>query len=314
MKRYGNLYDNVASVENIAIAHAKAKRGKSHYDEVRMVEGNPERYFEEIHHSLLSMTFRNSEYEVFLKTDGPKEREIWKLPYYPDRIVHHCIVNVLEPIWIRSMIRDTYSAIPRRGVHDGVRRIRKALQSDSSIYCLKMDVKKFYQSIDHEILKQQIRKKIKDSRLLWLLDEIINSAPGVPIGNYTSQYFGNIYLNGLDHYIKEVLCVKHYYRYCDDMVLIGDNKERLHEIRLQVKEYLDGLLLEMKGNWQVFPIEKRGIDFLGYRFFKNYTLVRKLIVANFKRKNKKNRDSLPSYNGWFVWANTHNLRKKYACL
>lgn len=315
MKRINSLFNEIASLGNIKHAHDRAKRGKGHYDEVAMVENNPDKYFKIIQDLLINKTFKNSEYTIIFKQDGSKEREIWKLPYFPDRIIHHCIVNVLEQFWIRSFIRDTYSSIPGRGIHDGVRRIKKALiDTENTKYCLKLDVRKFYKSIDHDVLKSIINRKVKCTDTLWLIHEIIDSAEGVPIGNYVSQYFANIYLSGLDHYIKEDLKIKYYFRYCDDMVILKGNKEELHDLRIIIEDYLSKRLkLDLKANWQVFPVDVRGIDFLGYRFFPTYTLVRKSIVKRFKQKHASPK-SASSYNGWFVWANTHNLKLKYDCL
>jgi len=279
-----------------------------------MVESDRGRYLMNIRNMLVLKTYKNSPYEVMILTDGPKEREIWKLPYYPDRIIHHAVVRVLEMVWRRSLIRDSYASIPGRGVHDGVRRVRRALEDEQGTrYCLKMDVMKYYQSIDHDVLKQVIRKKIKDRDVLWLLDEIIDSAPGVPIGNYTSQHFGNLYLSSLDHWVKEDLMVRHYFRYCDDLVIFGGEKEALHTLRVLIEGYLrDRLRLTLKRNWQVFPVDVRGVDFLGYRFFRKYTLVRKAIVNRFiKRVRQGKTSSIPAYKGWFSWANTHNLVQKY---
>jgi len=314
MKRYGGLWDQVCSLENIVLAHRKAKRGKGHYKEVQMVEDDPERYFSKIKRMLEDRSYTVAPYRVMFRKEGRKVREIWKLPYYPDRIIHHCLMNVVEPIWKRELIRDTYAAIRGRGIHDGVRRIRKALDDDpdGTAYCLKMDVRKFYQNISPEVQKVAFRRKIKDHNVLWLLDCIADSAPGVPIGNYPSQPIGNLVLSPIDHWVKEVLGVRYYYRYCDDIVVFGADKVVLHAIRRDVDLALMNMGLTMKGNWQVFPVDVRGIDFLGYRFFRDYTLVRKSIVQAFKRKyRRRSESSISAYNGWFCWADTHNLRQKY---
>jgi len=314
MKRFSGFWDEICSLENIALAHRQAKKGKRHYREVQMVDADPDRYFEAIRKMLVEKTYHVAPFEVMLKTDGPKVREIWKLPYYPDRIIHHCLVQVLEPIWMRGYIRDTYAALPGRGVHDGVRRVRRALEDfEGSRYCLKMDVRKFYQSITNDVAKAAVRKKVKDRDVLWLFDLIIESAPMVPIGLYTSQHLGNLVLSGFDHWVKESMGVRYYFRYCDDLVFLGDDKKQLHKIRVETAEYLrEELQLVVKKNWQVFPVDSRGIDFLGYRFFHGYTLVRKRIVRNFKKKCRAGRkSSMAAYNGWFVWANTYNLRSKY---
>jgi len=325
MKRHGNLYPKIYGIENIRIAHKNARKGKSHYREVRKIEENPEKYFRKIQLMLKDKTFENSCYEIMIKkTDNGKIREIYKLPYFPDRIIHHCIVQILEPIWEKTLIKDTYACLKNRGIHKALARIQEALRDKHATkYCLKLDVRKFYPSIDHTVLKTIIRKKIKDMDLLWLLDNIIDSAPGVPIGNYLSQYFGNLYLSGLDHFVKEKKRRKYYYRYSDDIVVFGNNKKELHKLRKDISDYLDELKLKLKDNWQVFPVSARGVDFLGYRFFHGYTLLRKSIALKFKRKIRKIKNnwrnmkpeqiinSVMSYNGWLIHSNTKNLRNAY---
>ena len=324
MKRYGNLYEQIYDMDNIRLAHQNARKGKKHYDEVQKVDKNPEVYFQKIHDMLKDKTFKNSKYFVFKRSFNGKEREIFKLPYFPDRIIHHCIMQILEPIWKKSLIRDTYSSIKGRGLHDGVRRIKNALKDkEGTKYCLKMDIKKFYPSVDHDVLKKIIRKKIKCNDTLWLLDEIIDSIPGIPIGNYLSQYFGNIYLSGLDHFIKEYCGIKYYFRYCDDLVLLTDTKIKLHEILQKIKVFCNSLILKLKGNYQIFPVDIRGLDFLGYRFFHEFILLRKSIVVNFKttvtqiKKNwvtmpkSKIINSLMSYYGWIKHGDCKYLFTKY---
>ena len=201
------------------------------------------------------------------------------MPYYPDRIAQHAIMATLVPIWNKIFIEQTYSCIEGRGIHKCAKDVKKALQNkEETKYCLKLDIKKFYPSINHEILKTIIRRKIKDKEVLYILDEIIDSTNGVPIGNYLSQYFANLYLAYFDHYCKEVLKCKYYFRYADDIVILSSNKEFLHSIIYKIQKYLDtNLKLQVKSNWQVFPVDSRGIDFVGYIFRHNYILVRKKI-------------------------------------
>lgn len=312
-------------IENIKLAHINARKGKAHYQEVKMVNANEEYYLSKIQDMLRDKTFTNSKYNVFIKTDSGKEREIYKLPYFPDRIIHHCIMQVLEPIWVSTLITDTYSSLKNRGIHKGVKRITAALRDrDNTTYCLKMDVRKFYPSIDHKILKTIIRQKIKDDDVLWLLDEIIDSTEGVPIGNYVSQHFGNLYLSGLDHYMKEQMKCKYYFRYCDDVVILHADKEHLSKLRIEVSNYLESKLnLTLKDNWQIFPVDKRGIDFLGYRFFHTHILLRKSISSRFKQRmsqiKNEYHDLTPinilsgvmSYHGWMKYSDTYNLQGKY---
>jgi RNA-directed DNA polymerase len=325
MKRYGNLYQKVCSLENIRLAHKNAKKGKGHYSEVKMVEADPEKYFLMIQEMLRNKMFKTLTYSVFTKVDQKKVREIYKLPYFPDRIVHHCIMNILEPIWMKTLISDTYASLKGRGIHKGVKRMKRALKdTENTTFCLKMDVKKFYPSINHNVLKRIIRKKIKDPDLLWLLDEIIDSADGVPIGNYLSQYFGNLYLSGFDHWMKESKSIKYYFRYCDDVIILSTSKRHLGELREQIQHYLlENLRLTLKGNWQIFPVRVRGIDFLGYRFFGYYTLLRKGIVRRFKLKVyqiKKDNcklslaqivNGIMSYYGWLKYCSCYRLWKSW---
>ena len=325
MKRYGNLYAKIWDMQNIREAHHNAQRGKQHYREVQMVNADEEKYLAQIQAMLRDKTFRNSEYEIFTKIEGGKKREIYKLPYFPDRIIHHCIMQVLEPIWMRVFISDTYAALKRRGIHKGVKRVKLALRDiENTRYCLKFDVRKFYPSIDHGILKTLLRRAIKDPDVLRLLDEIISSANGIPIGNYLSQYFGNLYLAYFDHWMKEDKRCRYYFRYCDDIVILHGDKEFLHRLFADVQRYLYDLLkLSIKSNYQVFPVGKRGIDFLGYRFFHDYTLLRKSIARRFKAKAlyiKRAYCNMPpsqivnglmSYWGWMKHGNCLNLAKRY---
>ena len=180
-------------------------------------------------------------------------------------------------------------------------------------YCLKLDITKFYPSVDHTILKALLRKKIKDNDLLWLLDEIIDSAPGLPIGNYLSQYLANYYLTFFDHWLKETMRVRYYFRYADDLVILAPDKQYLHDLLKQIKTYLEShLKLQVKQNWQVFPVQERGIDFVGYRFYHTHVLLRKSIKKNFARMLRKNPDpkSIASYNGWLKHCNSKRLLYK----
>jgi RNA-directed DNA polymerase len=319
MKRHGNLYPLIYDMDNIRLAHKNAKKGKAHYREVREIDKDPERYFRRIHYMLKNKAFHNSRYSVFHKQDGSKVREIYRLPYFPDRIIHHCIMQVIEPILFKNLINDTYACIKGRGIHKGVKRIKAALRDEENTkYCLKLDIQKFYPSINHEVLIHLLKQRIKDDDLIWLLSEIVHSAPGVPIGNYLSQHFGNLYLSELDHKCKEQWFCKYYYRYCDDVVILHNSKQFLHNVLSNMRQHLTSSILTIKRNWQIFPVDVRGIDFLGYRFFRHYILLRKRIATRFKRKmlnikelNKKTMNVIMSYKGWLKWANCFNLEHRY---
>ena len=323
MKRYGNLFEKIYDYDNLVAAHINARNGKTHYKEVQMVDADPDRYLTPIQHMLKEKTYRTSKYKVFTKVDKGKEREIFALPYYPDRIIQWAIVQVLEPIWMDTFIKGTYSSLKGRGIHKALVDLKRDLQNGHDTrHCLKFDIKKYYPSVNHEILKQIIKKKIKDPNVLELLDEIIDSNHGVPIGNYLSQYFGNLYLNDFDHWMKEVQHIKYYYRYCDDVVLLHPDKSWLHTTLAEIKQYLfDNLKLVVKENYQIFPTNVRGIDFIGYRCFSNYTLLRKSTTKNLKRKleplqkfaelTPRDKCVIGSYHGWLSWCDGYRLSKKY---
>lgn len=331
MKRYGNLYEKICDLDNLKLAHKNAQKGKGWYKEVKEINTNPEYYLKKLQDMLLNKTYRTSEYETFIKHDTGKDRKIYKLPYYPDRIAQWAILQVIEPILIKNFIPDTFSAIPGRGIHKALHRVEKAVQTDvkGTQYCLKIDAKKYYPSINHEILKNKYRKLFKDKDLIWLLDEIIDSTPGdtgIPIGNYISQYSGNFYFSSFDHWIKEEKHIKYYFRYMDDIVILAESKEKLHQLRKEIDVYFKTKLkLKIKENWQVFPTFVRGIDYVGYRTFLNYKLLRKSTCKNFKSKMNKIRNkiksgneinysewcSINSYKGWLIHCDSYRLHKKY---
>lgn len=313
MKRQTNLYQPVLSIENLRRAEKKARKGKRHQPGIKQFDKNPEGNLLLLNEMLLNKTYKTGEYTVF-KVYEPKEREVYRLPYFPDRITHHAVMNVLEPLFISTFTSNSYSCIKGKGIHAASFDLRKSLEDkESTKYCLKLDVKKFYPNIDHTILKQLLRKKIKDQDLLWLLDEIIDSAPGLPIGNYLSQYFANFYLSYFDHWLKEQKAVKHYFRYCDDLVILAPDKASLHALLFEIKRYLnDNLKLTVKENYQVFPVAERGIDFVGYVHFHDCVYLRKSIKQRMARAVAKNPNSpsVPSYYGWAKHCNSKNLLKK----
>jgi len=313
MKRINNLYDIISSIENLQMADAVARKGKAKQPGVIQHDKNREANIQQLHEMLVNKTYKTSPYTTFTIFE-PKERIIFRLPYFPDRITHHAVMNILEPVFVSTFTTDTYSCIKGKGIHAAARAVKRALNDvENTRYCLKLDVKKFYPSVDHDTLKQLLRRKIKDNDLLWLLDEIIDSTSGLPIGNYLSQYLANFYLTYFDHWLKEEKQVKYYFRYADDLVVLSDSKPYLHGLLAEIRTYLqDNLKLTVKGNYQVFPVEKRGIDFVGYVFFHTHTLLRKSIKQNFARMLKKNRNakSIASYNGWAAHCNSKNLLKK----
>lgn len=361
MKRYGNLFEKICSMENLELAFKNAKKGKGWYREVKQIEKRPYYYLAGLQWMMKNHLYKTSEYTSFMKKDGKKEREIYKLLFFPDRIAQWAVLQVIEPQLLAYFTDDTYSAIPNKGIHAAYRKLRKAVDEhpEEMTYCLKIDCKKFYPSIDHETLKQKFRRKYKDPELLNLIDEIIDSIStcpatdeniefyrsvgneikivkingkdfidgvGIPIGNYFSQYDGNFFLSGFDHWIKEVKRVKHYYRYMDDICIFARTKEELHQLLAEINEYfIQNLKLRIKGNYQIFPSFIRGIDFVGYRIFLNSTLLRKSTCQEMKRKMTNIRKkvengqemnysewcSINSYKGWLKHCDSSHLSDKY---
>lgn len=363
-----DLFNSICSMDNLYRAYQNAKSGKGWYKEVKQIEKRPFYYLAGLQYMLKNHLFKTSDYEIFILNEGKKKRDVYKLPFFPDRIAQWAILQVTEPFLLANMTADTYSAIPGKGIQpivddlrghyktkiiDGKKKsvwVPSILLTDeeNTRYCYKIDLHHYYQSINHEVLKQKFRKVFKDPELLWLLDEItdsINTATeedlielslsgeievdpntGIPIGNYMSQYSGNFYLSSFDHWVKEELHTKHNYRYMDDVVIFSSSKEELHEIHKKVTAYLrDYLHLNIKGNYQIFPTKVRGVDFVGYRFFGEYTLLRKSTAINFKRKmracRKKMENNIPptysewcsfnSYKGWLGNCDSYRLSKKY---
>jgi RNA-directed DNA polymerase len=313
MKRLKNLYEQIYSIDNLYLADQKARKGKLGQYGVQLHERDQDANIWALHLMLKNKTYKTSAYTTFTIYE-PKERVIFRLPYFPDRITHHAVMNIMEPIFISTFTADTYSCIKGKGIHAAAYAVRKALKDVAGTqYCLKLDIKKFYPNIDHAILKQLLRRKIKDQDLLWLLDGIIDSAEGLPIGNYLSQYFANFYLTYFDHWIKEQKGVKYYFRYADDLVILSDNKPYLHQVLSEITEYLNNELnLKVKDNYQIFPVQARSIDFVGYCFYHTHTRLRKTIKKNFARmlSRRKNRESIASYTGWAKHCNSKHLLKK----
>lgn len=330
MKRIGNLYEKIYDIENLRLAHKQARRGKSFYTEVKLIDENEDEYLYRLQDMLIHKTYHTSKYEVFEKKEGKKIRKIYKLPYFPDRICQWAIIQVIEPYLMRTLTDDTYSALPGRGVERARRKMVRALKTDpeNTVWCLKIDISKYYPNVNIEKLKLKYRRLFKDNDLLWLLDEILDSNPdtGVPIGNYISQYSGNIYSSDFDHRVKEVYHIKHYFRYMDDMVFLSSSKEELQNLIKEITKYLaDEYDLKVKDSWSLFRVEDRGIDFVGYVFRHDSIRLRKSIAHSIKKTSSKirwrvNNDmelnrhlyfSFNSLKGWLKHSHSGWLKIRY---
>jgi retron-type reverse transcriptase len=330
MKRYGNIFDKICDMDNLRLAHQNARKDKLYYREVKMVDADPDYYLKQIQDMLVNHKYIVSEYSVSIINDKGKERELMKLPYFPDRIIQWAIMLQIEPIFMKVFCQHTCASIKDRGIKRANALVDEYLKDPyNSKYCLKIDVSKFYPNINHAILKKLLRKKFKDSELLELLDLIIDSYPGdkgVPIGSYLSQFLANFYLAYFDHWLKEVKKVKRIVRYMDDVVIFSHSKEELQSLLKEMDEYLSmNLDLNVKPNYQVFPVECRGVDFVGYRSFHGFKLLRKTTCKKFKKRMLQIREkqdkgeminyqewcSANSYIGWLKWCDSWRLFEKY---
>lgn len=326
MKRAGYIYDQVCDLDNIKEAIMKASLGKRHKTFVKRILARQDRYAEKIRVMLMTKAYVPSPYAIKVIRDGPtqKERTIYKPRFYPDQVIHWALMLQLQPVIMRGMYEYSCGSVPGRGTSCAQKALRKWLDRDykGTKYCLKMDISKFYPSVDHELLKAMFRRCIKDRDCLWLIDAIIDSTvPGLPIGNYTSQWFSNFFLQGLDHFIKEGLHAKYYIRYVDDLVLLGGNKKALHKARVAIDSYLRDIRLSMKPNWQVFLVNARAIDFLGLRFYRTHTTLRRRNALRIRRRMMKikHKDELGyldacavvSYWGWIKRTDSYVFYHRY---
>lgn len=321
MKRHGDLWKQITDVNTLYDAYKEARKGKRWQRVVQKFERNVLSNIFQLQDDLVSKRFNTSEYRV-KQIFEPKKRDIYVLPFFPDRIVQHALLSVLIPIWDSMFIEQSYSCRSGKGMHEGSRKVMEYIRRND--YCLKCDIRKFYPSIDHAILKRIIRKKIKCPDTLWLIDNIIDSFEGgknAPIGNFTSQWFGNLYMNELDQWMRHNKKVTDYARYTDDFVIFGNDKKKLRQLKDETEAYLkESLCLEYSKS-SVFPVSQ-GVDYLGYRHFRSKILVRRRTarramkrMRNLPSKLEKGvidieqfRSSIASTEGWLRWANCHNLR------
>ena len=321
MRRHGNLWARVVDPQNIRLAYARARKGKGWQHNVRRFDRNLDANLERIREMLVSKTYRASSYRLKMVYE-PKLREIFVLPFSPDRIVQHALLAVVAPIWDRMFLADSYCCREGKGPHKGSTRTMEHVRKYR--YCLKCDVSKFYPSIQHDVLMGIVQRKIKCPDTLELFREIIYSPGGgknAPIGNYTSQWFGNLYLNELDMMVKHQLRCRAYLRYCDDFCLFHDDKVLLGYMADKIKQFVGEHLSLTLSKCDLFPTS-RGVDFLGYRHFpEGYVLLRKGTAKRVRRRLNAipamlasgrialdtARSMIASARGWMRWANTRNL-------
>jgi len=342
MKRVGRLWDDLVSFDNLLLAFQKARKGKRRRKDVARFEFSLETELLDLQSALISGHYRPGSYRLFTVYER-KPRQI-AAASFRDRVIHHALLNVVEPWLDRRFIDDNYACRRERGVHRAVDRYQVWAQRYA--YVMKLDVASYFPSLNHQILKAQLRRHIKDRQVLNLFDQIIDGSPlnsasslvyfsgddlfspleercGIPIGNLTSQFLGNLYLNEVDHFIKQSLCSRAYLRYVDDLFLLSDSKAQLHAWRHAIEQRLIPLRLRIHPRKaQVFQVSE-GVDVLGYRVFPSYRLLRNENGHRFSRRLRRFAagyrageldwvDFNPSVQSWIghaAHADTKGLRK-----
>ena len=301
MKIYRHIFDELVSLENLFSAWDKFRRGKGQRPEVLEFEFNLEQNIFEIHRELKKGTYRHGHYTSFSIND-PKSRKISKATVC-DRLVHQAVFNVLNPIFEPAFIANSFSNRVGKGTHAGVEELARLLRQESKnfrkpCFALKCDIKKFFDSVNHEILMKIISRRVKDPAALSLIREIVGSfektpGRGLPLGNLTSQIFANIYLNELDQFIKHQLKVKKYVRYTDDFLIVSADKKYLEQILPAIDCFLRARLnLTLHPQKIIIRKFRQGIDFLGYVNLPHYRLLRAKTRQRIWRKIKTAKEEL----------------------
>jgi len=343
MKRQGNLFARLVCYENLFRAFQLALRGKKNRPDCADFAFHQERYLFKLQSELEEKRYRPGGYHTFYVYEK-KKRLISATSFY-DRVVHHALCNVLTPIFEPAFVYDSYANRINKGTHRAVDRCSRFAQQYR--YVLKCDIRKYFPTIDHQILKNLLRKKIKDADVLWLADLIIDRSNeqeyvaqyfhgddlftpllrrrGLPIGNQTSQFFANVYLDPMDHFIKESLRCRAYVRYVDDFLLFADDKETLWDWGRRIQCFLISLRLGIHPyKFNVFPL-RDGISFLGYRVFPSHRLLPKENILRFRKRLRKKsllyadglielEDIRHSISGWLGHANHANSFRARKCL
>ncbi len=330
-KTIRNKFDQALSYEKLAKAHKESKKNKSGRSNIICFEMRREEYLLWLYEKLKTQTYKHGTYKLFYVKE-PKLRMIESSKYI-DRIVHRWYVdNFLLPAFLPQFIPNSYACIQGRGMHqsalDVQKSMRKAKKEWGEYYILKMDIAKYFQSINKEILLEIIQKKIKDPKIIWLTKEIIYSKKtetGIAIGNYSSQIYANIYLNEIDQYIKHELKIRYYFRYMDDSVILLKDKKDLREILQKIEKFLsEKLRLKLNSKTNIFKA-KQGVNFCGYHINEYRLKLRHKGKVKLKRKIKKlklkvkkgelsskeAKQFLCGHYGYLKYASCYHLRKKY---
>jgi len=335
-KTYVNLYSQIINLKNLILAWRKARKGKTKKVYVIEFEANLRENLLKLQSELKNQSYKPEPLKTFILRD-PKTRKISKSAF-PDRVVHHALIRIIESIFDKCFIYDSCANRIGKGNLFAIKRFEKFVNKVSRNgkingwfnnnqikgYCLKADIKHYFQEVNHEILISIIKRKIKDDKLIGLIKKIVVNGQnkigvGMPLGNLTSQFFANVYLNELDYFVKHVLKAKYYIRYVDDFVILHSSKEQLKKWKTEIDRFLrEELKLELHSEKSKIISLSKGIDFVGFRNFWNFRLLRKrnirkmlVRIEQFKEGNLSKEKLSESFQGWNAyakWANSFKLR------
>ncbi len=335
MAAFRNLYNELCSYENLELAFKKARRHKTLKPYVMDFDKNRKENLLKLRADLLLHYYKPKALETFIIRD-PKTRKISKSDFR-DRVVHHALCNIIEPIFEKSFISDSFANRIGKGTLKAVERFdyfkRKVSKNNTrKCFVLKADIRHYFEEVSHDVLTHIISRKVKDENVIRLIKIILKNyktkraARGMPLGNLTSQFFANVYLHELDCFIKHNLKAKHYVRYVDDFVMLHTGKNTLEEWKTEIDSFLaQSLKLELHPDKSKISKLNRGICFLGFRIFYHHRLLKKSNLRNMQRKlisRKENFDNgktdydevYSSIQGWLAYAdngNTYNLRSRF---
>lgn len=284
MHTYSGLWESIISIDNLYEAYAEARKGKRYTVQATMFSENLEENMITLYNELSWLAWRPEPMRQFIVRE-PKPRQI-SAPTFRDRVVHHALVRIIEPLFERKFIDHSYACRKGRGTHAAVHHVQSEIRKTTGkAYVLKGDIKSYFSSVNHDVLKRILRRTIRDKKTLWLLDTIIDAfGPGVPIGSLTSQLFANIVLDQLDHYvIDELGWGRKYTRYMDDFVIVGNGRAQLRSAERMIWHYVETELC-LRLNEKTRVITAEGLDFCGYRIWPHHLKPRK---RNTKRARKR---------------------------
>lgn len=340
-KRIGHLYEKVVDIENIKEAIRNASKRKTNRASVRRILSDIDGYALKLQEMLVTETFVPHQYTIREINDGIKRKKrIIAVPrFYPDQCIHHAFVQIFKEVVLHSAYEHSCGCVPGKGTDGAKKAIEHWIKTDpkGTSKVLKLDVKKCYPSMSHEVLRRKLKRRIKDRKFLRLADILICSfqqpmatgermqpeieAVGIPVGLYTSPWFCNFFFQDIDHLIQRECKTKHFVRYVDDMVLFDTSKKRLHRALRLIAAALKEDRMRIKENWQVFHLRIRPLDFLGYKFHQGYTTIRKSIMLRISRKAKTvagkeyvsltNASGMVSYMGYIQNSNSWNFYEKH---